>query len=117
MFGENLHRLRKASKLSQDACAERLGVPTRTYGSWERNEREPDFEILCRIADLFSVTTDSLLGRTAMAIEAKKEAPPPISEGEAEIVISLDDHELPGSEFEKHVLQILDRELTRRGIE
>lgn len=116
MFGENLQRLRKAAKFSQDTFADRLGVNTRTYGSWERNEREPDFQTLCRIADLFSVTTDSLLGRTAVLAEIKKETPPPVGEGEAEIVISLDDHELPGSEFEKHVLQILDRELTRRGI-
>lgn len=116
MFGDNLQKLRKASKMSQEVAAEKLGTTVRTYGSWERNEREPDFQILCKVADLFAVTTDLLLGRTSVNIDIKKEAPPPLGEGEQEFVIDLDGAELPGSEFEKRVLQILSQELDRRGI-
>lgn len=116
MFGDNLQKLRKAAKLSQDAAAERLGTTVRTYGSWERNEREPDFQILCKVADLFGVTTDLLLGRTSMENDIKRETPPPIGEGVQEFVIDLDGAELPGSEFEQRVLQILNQELNRRGI-
>lgn len=116
MFGDNLQKLRKAAKLSQEAAAEKLGTTVRTYGSWERNERQPDYQILCKVADLFDVSTDFLLGRTSMEIETYKKNPPPISEGEREIVIQLDGEELPGPEFEKRVLQILNQELDRRGI-
>ena len=45
MFGDNLRALRKKKGLSQDDMAERLGILTRTYGSWERSEREPNFDM------------------------------------------------------------------------
>lgn len=63
MFGDNLRALRKKRGLSQDDMAERLGVLTRTYGSWERNEREPNFDMAKKIAGMFDVSVDSLIGK------------------------------------------------------
>ena len=63
MFGDNLRALRKKKGLSQDDMAERLGILTRTYGSLERSEREPNFDMTKKIAEMFDVSIDSLIGK------------------------------------------------------
>lgn len=35
-----------------------------TYSRYEREEREPDIDMLCRLADYFQVTVDYLIGHT-----------------------------------------------------
>ena len=52
MFGDKLKKIREAHNLSQDELGERLGVSGKTVSSWEINQK---------IADMFSVTTDSLI--------------------------------------------------------
>ncbi len=39
-----------------------LSVDQRTISNWETGIREPDYEMLVKIAKLFDVTTDYLLG-------------------------------------------------------
>lgn len=41
-----------------------LKLSESTIGMYERNERQPDYDTLNRIANYFKVTTDFLLGRT-----------------------------------------------------
>ena len=83
MFAENLKKLRKEKGLSQEEMAAKLNVVGRTYGSWERNDREPDFSTLCKIADFFNVSTDYILGRVPMNIEVKKRNAPRLAGGHA----------------------------------
>lgn len=59
----NLKELRKGKKLSQDQVAKALGVSLRAYQNYEYNQREPNIEIINKIADFYNVTTDYLLGR------------------------------------------------------
>ena len=87
MFAETLKKLRTQRGITQDRMAENLGVPYRTYGSWERGEREPDFATLGKIADFYGVSTDYLLGR--VDIEVKKETPPAKAEGVERIEVKL----------------------------
>lgn len=47
---------------SQQSLADALGVAQSTVGGWESGKREPDFETLCRIASLLSVSIDWLIG-------------------------------------------------------
>ena len=61
-FRENVRRLRKERELTQEALADFLGVSFQAVSKWERGESYPDFEMLPVIADLFSVSTDELLG-------------------------------------------------------
>ena len=95
MFAENLKKLRKEKGLSQEEIAAKLNVVGRTYGSWERNEREPDFSTLCKIADFFNVSTDYILGRVPMNIEVKKETPPDLPEGMRDIQLVIPDNASP----------------------
>ena len=63
-FGERLKQLRQEHNLTQDALAEKLKIVKSTINKYEKNTREPEFEILIRLADFFNTTTDYLLGRT-----------------------------------------------------
>ena len=64
MFGDVLKQLRRESKLTQRELAKILGVSESTVGMYERNQREPAFEMLEAIADYFNVDMDYLTGRT-----------------------------------------------------
>ena len=59
----NIKTVRENSGKLQKECAEFLGISLRAWQGYEQGIREPKFEILCKIADLFNVTTDYLLGR------------------------------------------------------
>lgn len=63
-FQNVFKQLRLASGLTQAEMAEKLGVSKSTISMYENGNREPDYEILERIADFFNVDTDYLLGRT-----------------------------------------------------
>ena len=62
-FGERLKRLRQENNLTQEALAEQLKIVKSTITKYEKNTREPEFEILIKIADYFGTSTDYLLGR------------------------------------------------------
>lgn len=60
-----LKRCRKARGLTQEEAAAAIGIPTKTYQNYEREVREADSEVLCALADLYDVSLDELVGRTA----------------------------------------------------
>ena len=61
-FGEKLKLLRKRSGLSQEQLAQRLGVTKGMVSSYETSMRMPSYPVLLKIAQLFHVSTDTLLG-------------------------------------------------------
>lgn len=61
---ERLKRLRQSMHLSQEQLARLLGVDRSTISSYESSVRQPPLDTLSRIADVFGVSTDYLLGRT-----------------------------------------------------
>ena len=116
MFSNVLQQLRKDARLTQDQIADVLGIPKRTYGSWERNERQPDFDMLCKIADYFGVTTDYLLGRVPMEIQVIHDDPPPLPPDQFELVIKADEEAPTADELERRIIEIMERELKKRGL-
>lgn len=64
MFGDRLKKLREEKNMYQKDLANILGVSAGAIGMYENNKRTPDFDILKKIADVFDVTIDYLLGRT-----------------------------------------------------
>ena len=62
-FSEQLYSLRKEVGVSRVEMAETLNVSVRLISYWENGQRECDFDMLIKIADLFSVSIDYLLGR------------------------------------------------------
>jgi len=62
MFGEKLKELRVEKEYSQSKLAQKLNVSKQNISDWENGKSETSFEMLVRIAKLFDVTTDFLLG-------------------------------------------------------
>jgi len=62
-FAEQINSLRMENNLSRAQLAEKLSVSVRLISYWENGKRECDFDMLIKIADLFSVSIDYLLGR------------------------------------------------------
>lgn len=63
MFNDRLKELRLANNFSQVDMANRLSVSKQAVSNWENDNIQPSIEMLIKIADLFGVTTDYLLGR------------------------------------------------------
>ncbi len=62
MVGERLQELRKDNKMSQKMLAKMLDISEYTISSYERNKSEPDDEIKIKIARIFDISLDYLLG-------------------------------------------------------
>lgn len=59
-----LRSLRKQQGLTQKEVADKLGIHCTTYTKYETGASEPSFEMLNKLADLYDISTDYLLGRT-----------------------------------------------------
>ena len=62
MLNERIRKLRLERNLSQVDLAKKLGVVKQTVSNWENENIQPSIEMLMRLAKLFNVTTDHLLG-------------------------------------------------------
>lgn len=62
MLGEQIKRLRELKNINQKQLASMLGVSTSTVGMYEQNRRSPDKDMLLKIAEVFNVSIDYLLG-------------------------------------------------------
>ena len=63
-FAERVKALRRERKKTQKEMAEYLEVGLRAYQYYEGAKHYPDVSGLIKMADLFEVSTDYLLGRT-----------------------------------------------------
>lgn len=84
-FGDNLRKLRKTKKMSQEELAEKVGVSRQSVSKWETSEAYPEMNNIlelckifhCRINELVNdsiIDIDSLDDETKMSIvKLKKE--------------------------------------------
>lgn len=63
MIGQRIRDLRKQKRMSQTELAKSSGVSQTTVTAWETGKAEPSSSAVARLADIFNVTTDYLLGR------------------------------------------------------
>lgn len=61
-FKERLRHLRLLAEYSQQDLADKLKVSKQTISQYERGVREPDYDNLLALCDIFNVSTDYLLG-------------------------------------------------------
>lgn len=59
-----LRELRLDKRLRQDQVARLVGVSKGAISAYETDIRQPSYEVLIRLANLYRVSTDYLLGRT-----------------------------------------------------
>ncbi|WP_255449355.1 helix-turn-helix domain-containing protein [Selenomonas caprae] len=61
-LSKNLQSIRAARGLRQQDVADRLGISRATYANYEAGQRSPNNAMLMKIAALFRVRVDDLLG-------------------------------------------------------
>lgn len=65
-LGSRLKEEREKKGWSQLFVAEKIGITNTVLSNYERDYRDPDTETLTKLADLYDVDTDYLLGRTSI---------------------------------------------------
>ncbi|MGG5333746.1 helix-turn-helix domain-containing protein [Enterococcus sp. AZ163] len=62
MLGDRIKLLRQKNNLTQKELATKLKLSHQTIGSWERDRTEPSAEHLKKLAQIFDVSVDYLVG-------------------------------------------------------
>ena len=62
-IGKRIVENRKRLGMTQDALAEQLGVTAQAVSKWENDQSCPDITMLPKLAEIFGISTDELLGR------------------------------------------------------
>lgn len=63
-IGDRIKQLREEANMGRAELAQKIGVTYHALSKYETNERQPDYETLKKIANLFNVSTDYLLGHS-----------------------------------------------------
>lgn len=64
-LGQNIYRLRTEKNLSQGDLADALDVSRQSVSKWENNSAVPELDKLMKMASIFGITLDELVGNTA----------------------------------------------------
>lgn len=67
-IGERIKELRTARKMTQNEFADRINVTKSTVSAYENGTRLPSYDVLIKIARLFKVSTDHLLGYSEKSV-------------------------------------------------
>ena len=94
MMGERLVALRRARKMSQRELAALLGVSSYTISAYENDRSEPSDDIKLRLARVFDISLDYLMGLVDQPISLSREErsyvfPASMSRSQREFVIEL----------------------------
>ena len=65
MISQRLKALRAERNMSQKELASKLFVSAQAVSKWERDEATPNPDTIIKMADIFGVSTDSLLGKNS----------------------------------------------------
>ncbi len=68
ILGDRLAELRKDKGWKQEQLAKELSISVHTVMSYEQGKSNPDDDMKIKIAQLFNISTDYLLGLTDMEI-------------------------------------------------
>lgn len=63
-IGDKLRELRTGRKLSLKQLSERLGISVSALSAYELNEKNPSYKNLLKLARLYGVSCDYLMGST-----------------------------------------------------
>jgi len=70
ILANRLKEARKKSGYNQIDAAKKLGISNGTLSGYERNYRDPDTDILKKMADLYEVSVDWLLGHEVKDVDS-----------------------------------------------
>lgn len=90
-LGQRISTYRIKRGLSQYDLGELVGMSTSTVGMWETDKRDPNSKMIVKLANIFGVTCDELLGNVV----------------EPESCQSLNDQKKISSEIERLINELL----------
>jgi len=99
-LNENIRVLRKRLSLTQDQFAHQLGIKRSLIGAYEEGRAEPKLELLQKMAEVFSISVDDLIGKefTAETVLPDKR----FLRGKEVVVVTVDKSERDNIEFVPH---------------
>lgn len=102
MLSDKLHTLRKQHGYSQVELAKLLHVSQPTITSWEKGNAEPSSKAIKQLANLFSVSTDYLLG-----VQENKTTPDLAYLNSDDDIFTYEGKKIPKRDIEliKHILE------------
>ncbi|WP_292300466.1 helix-turn-helix transcriptional regulator [Megasphaera sp.] len=108
-FGEKLKSCRKNMRLNQKEFGQKIGVAESTVSLYESNKRFPDADTLKKIANLFDVSLDYLLGNVKSNHAAEGKMPKDLNKflQQSEIIFDGDTYNLTDE----------DRDLVMKSLE
>lgn len=75
-IGENIHKYRTLSNMSQGDLANALEVSRQSVSKWENNTAQPELDKLCKMSALFGITLDELVYGSGVLPKGKGKAEP-----------------------------------------
>ncbi|MFA0815989.1 MAG: LexA family protein [Anaerofustis sp.] len=70
-----IRELRIERSISQKDLAETFCIPPSTFNQYETGKRQPDYDLIKKLADYFDVSTDYILGRSEQSNTLQPSAP------------------------------------------
>lgn len=95
-IGGRIIQLRKQLDLSQEELAKKVGVSRTIIGNYERNANTPSIEVLIKIAKVFNVSVDYLIGEGEF------------SSFDKDLIKRIEDVEKLDPETKKHLFFLID---------
>lgn len=80
-IGKRIAEHRKRLGMTQDALAEQLGVTAQAVSKWENDLSCPDITTLPKLADIFHISVDELLGRGGATVHRAEVVEEDVPEG------------------------------------
>lgn len=96
-LNENIRVLRKRLSFTQDQFAQRLGIKRSLIGAYEEGRAEPKLELLQKMAEVFSISVDDLIGKefTAETVLPDKK----FVRGKDVVIVTVDSSDRDNIEF------------------
>jgi len=70
-LGQRIARLRKNKGLTQEELGDKVAVSSQAVSKWETDSSVPDVTLLVKIANIFDISVDELLGNDKFREQAK----------------------------------------------
>lgn len=96
-LNENIRILRRRLSLTQDQFAQKLNIKRSLVGAYEEGRAEPRLELLQKMAELFSISVDQLIGQDFSA--AAQPETKSFTRGKDVLVVTVDADQKHNIEF------------------
>lgn len=106
-LANNLKKARQEANLSQAELADKLGLNVRTYGSYERGERDVNTELLRTICQVLNVSADELLDIKLHKVRKREFTVEDfVKENEGYIIVEVEEAEKiePNDDYVRHLI-------------